>query len=112
MASKKVTLRKHCIPCEGGVPPLSKKMAQELLPIVPGWVLQETKPLKLSRVFQFKDFVQAMKFVNGVAKIAEAEQHHPDIVIHWNRVTLTLFTHAISGLSENDFIMAKKINEI
>ena len=108
----KARLGTHCIPCEGGVPPLSKKMAQELLPLVSGWVLRETKPLKLTRVFQFTDFVQAMKFVNGVAKVAEAEQHHPDIAIHWNRVTLTLFTHSIAGLSENDFILAKKIGQI
>jgi 4a-hydroxytetrahydrobiopterin dehydratase len=66
----------------------------------------------LTRRFAFGDFKEAMTFVNGVAEIAEAEGHHPDICIHWNQVDLDLFTHKIDGLHENDFILAAKIDDI
>ena len=101
--------QKKCVPCEGGVQPLSESHVQELLPQVPEWVLEESK---LKREFKFKNFVQAMEFVNKVAEIAEGEGHHPDISIHYNRVSLELYTHAINGLHENDFILAAKVNEI
>lgn len=65
----------------------------------------------IEKRFKFKDFTGAMKFVNKVAALAEQEGHHPDIIINWNKVTLQLSTHAIKGLSENDFIMAAKIDE-
>jgi 4a-hydroxytetrahydrobiopterin dehydratase len=102
---------KHCVPCEAGTPPLARADAEGLLPGVPGWRLIEGEPLKIERSFKHKDFVGAMAFVNTVAAIAEAEGHHPDIHISWNRVRFELFTHAIGGLSENDFILAAKINE-
>lgn len=109
--------QKHCQACEGDVPPFTVQQAQELLPHAPGWELQNkvaakgTTPM-LARLFKFKDFVGAMAFVNRVADLAEAEGHHPDIHISWNRVRLELTTHSIKGLSENDFIMAAKINEM
>jgi 4a-hydroxytetrahydrobiopterin dehydratase len=78
---------------------------------VPGWELQPDEQ-KLVRSFKFKDFKEAMAFVNRVADLAEAEGHHPDILISWNRVRLELTTHAIKGLSENDFIMAARIGEL
>jgi len=104
--------QKKCVPCEGGVPPLveeeSNKFLQEL---AEGWeVFAEGK--KLRRQFTFKDFREAMTFVNKVADIAEEEQHHPDIIISYNKVTIELWTHAIAGLSENDFILASKIDHI
>ena len=98
----------HCKACEAGTPPMSEEQARELLPQVPGWELDGTT---LTRRFKFKDFQGSMAFVNRVAELAESEGHHPDIHISWNRVRLELTTHAIKGLSENDFIMAAKINE-
>jgi 4a-hydroxytetrahydrobiopterin dehydratase len=83
--------------------------AQTLLAEVPGWDLADQT---LSRTFRFKDFKEAMAFVNQVAGLAEAEGHHPDIHISWNRVRLDLTTHAIKGLSENDFILAAKVNAL
>lgn len=100
-------LKKHCVPCEGNVPPLLKDTAQELLLEVPGWDLQDTY---LTRTYHFDNFADAMRFVNKVADIAESEGHHPDIIITYSKVTLTLTTHAIGGLSENDFILAAKID--
>jgi 4a-hydroxytetrahydrobiopterin dehydratase len=102
---------KKCIPCEGGVDPLSKEGITEFLKIVPGWALGETGD-RIKREFQFKDFKESMAFVSKVAVIAEAENHHPDIHIFYNKVNLELYTHAIGGLHENDFIVAAKINAI
>lgn len=105
--------KKKCVPCEIGTAPMEKEKALELLKAVPEWeLIAEEPPFKLTRKFKFKDFLQSMDFVNQVAKIAEQEGHHPDILIVWNKVTLTLFTHAAQGLSENDFIMAAKINSL
>lgn len=99
----------HCVPCEAGTPPLTPEQADAMIQQVPGWALEENK---LTRRFRFKDFREAMLFVNKVADLAEEEGHHPDIHISWNRVRLDLTTHAIKGLSENDFIMAAKIGEL
>jgi len=99
----------HCVPCEGGVVPLSKTDAAETMKHVPGWVLREDSK-KISRNFKFKDFKGVMVFVNKVADIAEGDGHHPDISISWNKVKLELSTHAIGGLSTNDFILAAKVN--
>ncbi len=99
----------HCVPCEGGTPPLSKKEAEEFLSLVPNWQLAGNK---IDRLFVFKNFKQAMTFVNKVAVLAEKEGHHPDIAIHGNKVNLVLWTHAVGGLSENDFILASKINAL
>lgn len=102
---------RKCIPCEGGELSLTKNQAEMLLPQVFGWVLRGEKVI--GRAFMFKDFASAMRFVNAVADLAESQGHHPDISIHgWNHVALTLSTHAINGLSGNDFIMAAKINEL
>ncbi len=99
--------QKKCVPCEGGMPAMADGQACSLLGQVPGWELRDGS---LVRTFKFKNFVGSMAFVNKVADVAEAEGHHPDIHISWNKVTLTLTTHAIGGLSENDFILAAKIN--
>lgn len=103
-------LKKKCIPCEaGGVEPFSQAQVEEYLKETNGWALDE-KALKISKEFKFKDFIGAINFVNNIAEIAEGEGHHPDIKINYNKVTLELSTHAIGGLSENDFILAAKID--
>ena len=102
-------VQKKCVPCEGGTPPLEGEKIQEYLSELKGsWVVQENK--KIKRTFKFKTFREGIEFVNRVADIAEEENHHPDIHILYTKVTLELTTHAIGGLSENDFIMASKID--
>jgi 4a-hydroxytetrahydrobiopterin dehydratase len=100
--------QKHCVPCEGGTLPLPENAVAEYLRAAPEWKAIDGK--KIAREFKFKDFKAAMAFINKVAEIAEAEQHHPDIYIFYNLVKLELSTHAIGGLSENDFIVAAKID--
>jgi 4a-hydroxytetrahydrobiopterin dehydratase len=102
---------KSCVPCRGGIPPLTEAAATALTGRTPGWSLAENAT-RIQRHFEFRDFVEAMKFVNRVADVAEREGHHPDIAIHWNKVDLLLWTHKIGGLHENDFILAAKINRL
>jgi len=104
-------LSKTCVPCRGGIAPLSEEEAQRLQPEIPGWKLEE-KGTRLTRRFEFENFKKAMEFVNRVADIAEQEGHHPDIAIHWNKVDLVLWTHKIGGLHENDFILAAKADRL
>jgi 4a-hydroxytetrahydrobiopterin dehydratase len=103
--------QKHCVPCEGGVPPFDPAQASEYLKHVPGWTLADDGK-HITREFKFKDFKEAMAFVNRVAEVANGENHHPDIYIFYNTVRLTNSTHAIGGLSENDFILAAKVNAL
>lgn len=103
---------KRCQPCEGGVPPLNAEQVQAHLAAVPDWELVEGGKF-IRRKYKFKDFVSAMAFLQKVAEIAEAEGHHPDLHLTGYRyATVELTTHAIGGLSENDFILAAKINAI
>lgn len=101
----------HCVPCEGGVDPISKEDAIEMMKQVPGWILSSDGKT-ISRDFSFNDFAEAMRFVNRIAELAEREGHHPDITIRWNKVHFDLSTHAIGGLSTNDFVLAAKINTL
>jgi 4a-hydroxytetrahydrobiopterin dehydratase len=101
--------KKKCKPCEGGMKPLAPDEARALAEQVPKWKLRKDEP-RLWREYVFKDFVRAIKFVNKVAELAEAEGHHPDLHIHYNKVKLVLWTHDLGGLSENDFILAAKID--
>jgi len=103
--------KKQCVPCRGGTPPLSAEQAKGYLAAVPEWRLSADSK-QIARTFTFKDFVQAMKFVNKVADVAEEQGHHPDIDIHWNKVELVLWTHSIGGLHENDFVMAAKLERL
>lgn len=107
-----VLTRKHCIPCRGGIPPLTPKEIKPFLKQLKlDWQVINDK--KISHLFAFKNFQQAIDFVNMVAKIAEAEGHHPNIhLTGWNKVTIVLFTHKIQGLHENDFIVAAKIDKL
>ena len=90
---------------------MKREEAIKHLSEIPGWELDVHADL-LRRQFLFTDFKEAMKFVNRVADLAEQEGHHPDIAVSWNKVTLTLTTHAMKGLSENDFIVAAKVGEM
>lgn len=99
---------KTCVPCEGGMPPLPADKIAEYLKELEGWDVKEDK--LIARTFSFKTFKEGIDFVNQVANLAEQEQHHPDIHIRYRKVTLELTTHAIKGLSENDFIMASKVD--
>ena len=101
----------HCVPCEGGMPPLDHEYVQKYAAQVPQWTVSSDEK-KLTREFIFKDFIEAMKFVNAVADIAQAEGHHPDMHIFYNKVRFELTTHAMGGLSENDFILAAKIDAL
>ncbi len=102
--------QKKCIPCEAGGAALSGAILDKYVASVPGWQLEESK--KIKKEFKFKDFKGSIGFVNKIADIAETEGHHPSIFISYNKVRVTLITHAIGGLSENDFIMAAKIDNI
>ena len=102
---------KKCVPCEGGVLPLiGKELARYMSELKTSWELFNNK--KIKKEFKFKDFKEAMVFVNEVAGIANAEDHHPDVSVHYNRVVIELWTHAIGGLSENDFIVAAKVEAL
>lgn len=102
--------KKKCVPCEGGVKPLTPDEYEAFLrQELHGWTAVEEKSIE--KHYKFKDFQEALDFVAKVGQIAEEEGHHPDIFLHgWNKVRLTLSTHAIGGLSENDFILASKID--
>jgi 4a-hydroxytetrahydrobiopterin dehydratase len=104
---------KHCVPCEGGTPPLDETATNKLLAQVVGWKLSpEEGQARIAKRFEFVDFLAAMAFVDKMAALAEEEGHHPDFSVHYNRVDVTLSTHAVRGLSENDFILAAKIDAI
>jgi 4a-hydroxytetrahydrobiopterin dehydratase len=100
---------KHCVPCEGGVPPVGGDELERLLKEVPAW---EVRNGRLHRHFAFRGFTEAMRFVNAMAEVAESEGHHPDFTVHYREVDVEVWTHAIGGLSENDFILAAKIDEV
>ena len=102
---------RHCKPCEGGVDPIPREQAETLVAQVPGWTLSSDGKL-ISRRFEFKGFYKTMAFVNAMAWIANTENHHPDFSTGYNYCEINFTTHAIDGLSENDFICAAKINEL
>lgn len=111
MTDAKTLSQKHCIPCEGGVDPIKGEKLQYYLPAVPNWLVIDE--MKIERDFAFKDFKEAMQFVNKIADLAESEGHHPDIFLHnWRKVKITLMTHKIKGLFDNDFILAVKIDNL
>lgn len=101
--------KENCAPCHSGTPPLSLEEARKLAKEIPEWTLKEDS---IERQFEFKDFREAIGFVNKVAEVAGQEDHHPDIYIYYNKVRLKLSTHKIGGLSHNDFIVAAKIDKL
>jgi 4a-hydroxytetrahydrobiopterin dehydratase len=98
---------KNCVPCRGGVPSLKGNELESLYQQVPQWKLISEH--HITRSFTFPDFKQALDFVNRVGALAEAQGHHPDILLAWGKAEVTLWTHKIDGLTESDFIMAAKI---
>jgi 4a-hydroxytetrahydrobiopterin dehydratase len=97
----------QCIPCRGGVPPLSDERAKELLAeLGDGWILDDEG--HLSREFEFRNFVDALGFANRVGDIAEEQAHHPDLHIGWGKCRVEIWTHKIDGLTESDFFFAAK----
>lgn len=102
---------KHCVPCEGGVAPIEAAEARKMLDELDEWMLDETGK-EIARNFAFKNYYETMAFVNALAWIAHREDHHPDLEVGYNRVRVRFSTHAIGGLSENDFICAAKIDAL
>ena len=101
---------KKCLPCRGGVPPLKGEELKKLHDNIPHW--QVVNEHHLHGEFRFPDFKQALDFVNRVGAIAEQEGHHPDILLAWGKVGITLWTHTIDGLTQSDFILAAKIDRL
>jgi 4a-hydroxytetrahydrobiopterin dehydratase len=103
---------RRCAPCEGGIPPLSPDQCRKYqAKLAPGWTLSDDMKF-LSRDFRFKDFYRTMSFVNALAHIANVEDHHPDLELGYNYCRVRWNTHAIGGLSDNDFICAAKVDRI
>ena len=107
-------LNKKCVPCEGGVLPFDISEIHKYQKKVDGWniLTNEKKIFFLNKKFQFKNFLDSQNFVNKVGQISENEGHHPDISFGWGYAEIKITTHAIEGLSENDFILAAKIDQI
>lgn len=98
-----------CVPCEGGVPPLSDAEADRLLQALPQW---HRNGGTIQRVFKFANYYETLAFVNATAWVSHREDHHPVLTVDYNQVTMQYFTHAIGGLSRNDFICAAKIDAL
>lgn len=107
MADKCDLSNKHCKPCEGGVPPLKQEEIDKLMQQLDQW---EYKNNTISKDFKFKNYYQTIAFVNAVAWLSHREDHHPDMAVGYNHCQVVYVTHAIQGLSENDFICAAKID--
>jgi 4a-hydroxytetrahydrobiopterin dehydratase len=101
--------KKECVPCKGGVPPLRGREITDLLGQVEGW--EAVREHHLSKNFTFRNFVEALDFVNRVGAIAEQQGHHPDLYLTWGKVRVETWTHKIDGLTESDFILAAKCDE-
>ncbi|HBL31227.1 MAG TPA: 4a-hydroxytetrahydrobiopterin dehydratase [Acidobacteria bacterium] len=109
MDSESLTARR-CKPCEGGVAALTGAELDDLAGRLDGWSVVDGR--QLEKDYRFKDFATALAFVNRLGAVAEEEGHHPDVFLAWGRVKVTLWTHAIGGLSENDFILAAKADAV
>ena len=104
---------RHCVVCKPGTPPLPRLQIDRLLDQVAGWAVEEADGhLRLARTVKFRGFMPGVELVNRIAPIAEAEGHHPDLLLGYGSLTIRLWTHAAGGLTENDFILAARINEV
>ena len=101
---------KNCVPCRGGTPPIKGQLLRDLAKLVPEWKV--VKSHQLTRGFTFPNFRGALDFTNRVGELAEREGHHPDIYLAWGKVEITIWTHKIDGLTESDFILAAKIDQL
>jgi len=105
--------KKKCVPCKGNIPPFDMKEIHKYLKKINGWeVKNKNNSYFLEKNYKFKNFKISQLFVNEVGKIAEVESHHPDIYFGWGYAQVVIFTHAIKGLAESDFILASKIDQI
>jgi 4a-hydroxytetrahydrobiopterin dehydratase len=105
--------QRECIPCKGGVPPMERSEAQALLAQLDNdWRLERSDHDYLEKTYRFKDFREALDFVNRVGALAEQQAHHPDIYLAWGRVKITIWTHKIKGLTESDFVFAAKCDRV
>jgi len=102
--------QKECVPCRGGVPPLRGAELENLKRQVTGWAVVNEHHLK--KIYTFPDFQKALDFVNQAGAIAEQQGHHPDLALSWGKVGVEIWTHKIDGLTESDFILAAKIDQI
>ncbi len=102
-------IKQKCKPCEAGVPPMDEEEIKENLKKIKGWKVVNNK--LIVKEYKFKDFKTALDFVNKIGKISESEGHHPDVFLSYGKVEVKLWTHAINGLSINDFILAAKIDK-
>ena len=101
---------KHCVPCRGGVPPLKGEQLTPYAEQLPDWKIIEEH--HISKSFPFRDFKTGLDFVNRVSAVAEEEGHHPDLCLAWGKVEIKIYTHKVRGLTENDFVLAAKIEEL
>ena len=101
---------KTCVPCQGGVPPLTGEALGVLAAQVEGWEVVDEHHLQ--KTYRFSDFKSALRFVNQVGELAEEQGHHPDIELAWGRVGVKIWTHKIDGLTESDFVLAAKVDRI
>ena len=103
---------RHCVPCKAGTPPLSDAEEDKYFKDLPGWRMVRVGTHRLTREIKFSTYGEGVNFVKAVAEIAEAEDHHPDILLSYRRVVIDLLTHSVGGLSVNDFIMAAKVDAL
>lgn len=105
---------KKCVPCSGEIPPFTNEQIETHIKLVKDWSVQKNKDgnFYLTKGFKFENFLSSLNFVNKVSEIAEEENHHPDLKFGWGYAEITIFTHAIKGLAESDFVLAAKIDEI
>ena len=101
---------KTCVPCRGGTSPLKGSDLHTLSHQLPNWSVVDEH--HITRTFPFPDFQKALDFVNRVGALAEQQGHHPDVLLSWGKAAITLWTHAVNGLTESDFIMAAKIDQV
>jgi len=101
---------KSCVPCRGGIPPLTRDQIIPIAAEVPEWIVVDDHHIE--RAFEFADFAGALEFVDRVGALAEQEGHHPDIHLAWGRARVSIWTHKVDGLTESDFILAAKIDTI
>jgi 4a-hydroxytetrahydrobiopterin dehydratase len=101
--------RKKCVPCEGGIAPLTADQVRPMLKGLEGWALDGKM---IAKTYQFKNYFETMAFVNAAAWVSHREDHHPDMLVGYNQCRVSYITHAIDGLSENDFICAAKLDAL
>ncbi|MBI4875054.1 MAG: 4a-hydroxytetrahydrobiopterin dehydratase [Acidobacteria bacterium] len=110
MTGKEQLANRQCVPCRGGVPPLEGEELRRLQEQLPGW--ETVADHHLAKTFSFPDFSSALEFVNRIGAEAEAQGHHPDLLLSWGKVGVRIFTHKIDGLTESDFILAAPIDRL